>query len=111
MIQYITGNILDSDAQALVNTVNTIGVMGKGIALQFKKEYPHNYKAYEKACQNEEITAIIYVLHPKNTCSKSFFNQKTCVTLCFGCFFHKSHINGSIGCTKCWHNFKCGKHA
>lgn len=55
MIQYITGNILDSDAQALVNTVNTIGVMGKGIALQFKKAYPNNYKAYEKASQNAEI--------------------------------------------------------
>lgn len=55
MIQYITGNILDSDAQALVNTVNTIGVMGKGIALQFKKAYPNNFKAYEKACQNAEI--------------------------------------------------------
>ena len=55
MIQYITGNILDSDAQALVNTVNTMGVMGKGIALQFKKAYPNNYKAYEKASKNEEV--------------------------------------------------------
>lgn len=55
MIQYITGNILDSDAQALVNTVNTMGVMGKGIALQFKKAYPNNFKAYEKASKNEEV--------------------------------------------------------
>lgn len=55
MIQYITGNILDSNAQALVNTVNTMGVMGKGIALQFKKAYPNNYKAYEKACKNKEL--------------------------------------------------------
>lgn len=55
MIQYITGNILDSDAQALVNTVNTIGVMGKGIALQFKKAYPNNFKAYEKASKNAGI--------------------------------------------------------
>ena len=55
MIQYITGNILDSNAQALVNTVNTMGVMGKGIALQFKKAYPNNYKAYEKASKNEEV--------------------------------------------------------
>jgi len=55
MIQYITGNILDSNAQALVNTVNTMGVMGKGIALQFKKAYPNNYKAYEKACKNNEL--------------------------------------------------------
>jgi len=55
MIRYITGNILDSSAQALVNTVNTLGVMGKGIALQFKKAYPNNFKAYEKSCKNKEL--------------------------------------------------------
>ena len=55
MIKYITGNILDSSAQALVNTVNTMGVMGKGIALQFKKAYLNNYKAHEKACDNKEV--------------------------------------------------------
>lgn len=56
MIKYITGNILESGAQALVNTVNTIGVMGKGIALQFKKAYPNNFKAYEAACRQSAIT-------------------------------------------------------
>jgi O-acetyl-ADP-ribose deacetylase (regulator of RNase III) len=55
MIKYITGNILDSNAEALINTVNTVGVMGKGIALQFKKAYPNNYKAYLEACKNEQI--------------------------------------------------------
>jgi len=55
MIKYITGNILDSNAQALVNTVNTVGVMGKGIALQFKKAYPNNFKAYKQASQKGEI--------------------------------------------------------
>lgn len=55
MIRYLKGNILESDAQALVNTVNTIGIMGKGIALQFKKAFPENYKAYIKACKNKEI--------------------------------------------------------
>ncbi len=49
MIHYIEGNILESDAEALVNTGNTIGVVGKGIALQFKKIYPHNDKAYLEA--------------------------------------------------------------
>ena len=44
MIKYIKGNLLESDAEALVNTVNTVGVMGKGIALQFKNQYPVNYK-------------------------------------------------------------------
>lgn len=51
MIEYITGNIFESEAQALVNTVNTVGVMGKGIALQFKKEFPINYRLYTQACK------------------------------------------------------------
>lgn len=70
MIQYITGNILDSSAQALVNTVNTMGVMGKGIALQFKKAYPNNYKAYQKACKNNELHAgKMFVTLDSNTTS------------------------------------------
>ncbi|MFZ4634977.1 MAG: type II toxin-antitoxin system antitoxin DNA ADP-ribosyl glycohydrolase DarG [Saprospiraceae bacterium] len=55
MIQFIEGNLLESQAEALVNTVNTVGVMGKGIALQFKKEYPENYKEYVKACKDKTI--------------------------------------------------------
>ena len=46
---------MDSTAQALVNTVNTVGVMGKGIALQFKKQFPNNYKVYKEACKNKEL--------------------------------------------------------
>jgi len=55
MIKYLTGNILDSTAQALVNTVNTVGVMGKGIALQFKNQFPNNYKTYKEACDKKEL--------------------------------------------------------
>lgn len=55
MINYITGNLLDSKAEALVNTVNTVGVMGKGIALQFKNAFPNNYKHYVNACKNKEL--------------------------------------------------------
>ncbi len=55
MIKYITGDIFESDADALINTVNTVGVMGKGIALQFKKAYHYNYKAYVEACKRNEI--------------------------------------------------------
>ena len=42
-MKFTTGNILESNAEALVNTVNTVGVMGKGIALQFKERYTDNY--------------------------------------------------------------------
>ena len=55
MIHYTTGNILESSAQALINTVNTVGVMGKGIALQFKKAYPNNFNAYQSACKQGDI--------------------------------------------------------
>jgi len=55
MIHYIEGNILESQAQALVNTVNTVGVMGKGIALQFKNTFPQNFSLYSKACQAGEV--------------------------------------------------------
>jgi O-acetyl-ADP-ribose deacetylase (regulator of RNase III) len=52
MIQYKVGNLLESEAEALVNTVNTVGVMGKGIALQFKNQFPNNFKNYQIACKN-----------------------------------------------------------
>ncbi|WP_321539933.1 type II toxin-antitoxin system antitoxin DNA ADP-ribosyl glycohydrolase DarG [Flavobacterium piscinae] len=55
MIHFVTGNILDSQAQALVNTVNTMGVMGKGIALQFKKQFPNNYKIYKETCEQKAL--------------------------------------------------------
>jgi len=55
MIQYRTGNLLESEAQVLVNTVNTVGVMGKGIALQFKNQFPHNFKVYAKACKEKSL--------------------------------------------------------
>jgi O-acetyl-ADP-ribose deacetylase (regulator of RNase III) len=51
MIKYTKGNLLEAPVQALVNTVNTVGVMGKGIALQFKEAFPANFKAYRKACK------------------------------------------------------------
>ena len=55
MIVSRTGNLLDSDADALVNAVNTVGVMGKGIALMFKKAFPENYRAYKAACARGEV--------------------------------------------------------
>lgn len=55
MIRFTTGNLLAADAEALVNTVNTVGVMGKGIALMFKEAFPDNYEAYQAACQAAEV--------------------------------------------------------
>ncbi|MBQ7609155.1 MAG: macro domain-containing protein [Desulfovibrionaceae bacterium] len=55
MITYVTGDIFQSDAVALVNTINTEGIVGKGIASHFKRRYPNNFKACERACTNGEI--------------------------------------------------------
>ncbi|HHR6080561.1 TPA: type II toxin-antitoxin system antitoxin DNA ADP-ribosyl glycohydrolase DarG [Providencia alcalifaciens] len=55
MIKFIQGNLLEADVEALVNTVNTVGVMGKGIALMFKERYPANMAAYSEACKNHEV--------------------------------------------------------
>ena len=55
MISYFQGNLLTDDSEALVNTVNCSGVMGRGIALQFKEKFPDNFKAYSKACKNYEV--------------------------------------------------------
>jgi len=53
MIRYTTGNLLEARSQALVNTVNTVGVMGKGIALQFKEAFPANFRQYAEACKSK----------------------------------------------------------
>lgn len=55
MVELRTGDILQADAEALVNTVNCVGVMGRGIALAFKEAYPQNFKAYESACKRHEV--------------------------------------------------------
>lgn len=55
MIRFTQGNLLDDPAEALVNTVNTVGVMGKGIALMFRGAFPENFKAYEDACKRKEV--------------------------------------------------------
>lgn len=55
MIKFTQGDILRADVEAIVNTVNCVGVMGRGIALQFKKAYPANFTAYLEACNNKQV--------------------------------------------------------
>jgi O-acetyl-ADP-ribose deacetylase (regulator of RNase III) len=63
LIEEAYGNLLEADAEALVNTVNTVGVMGKGIALQFKRAFPENFKEYEKACKRGELEPGMMLVH------------------------------------------------
>ncbi len=55
MIELTSGDILKDDSEAIVNTVNCVGIMGRGIALQFKNAWPENFKAYRAACKREEV--------------------------------------------------------
>jgi O-acetyl-ADP-ribose deacetylase (regulator of RNase III) len=55
MITYTKGNLLEANAEVLVNTVNTVGVMGKGIALMFKERFPENFKRYAAACESKRV--------------------------------------------------------
>lgn len=55
MIRTVRGNLLDANVQALVNTVNTVGIMGRGVALQFKLAFPENYEVYRRACERGEV--------------------------------------------------------
>lgn len=54
-LRFVLGDILDADVEAFVNTVNTAGVMGKGVALQLKRAYPENFKAYKRVCDRKEL--------------------------------------------------------
>jgi len=55
MIELTSGDILKDDSDAIVNTVNCVGVMGRGIALQFKNAWPENFAAYAAACKRDEV--------------------------------------------------------
>jgi O-acetyl-ADP-ribose deacetylase (regulator of RNase III) len=55
MIEEVRGNLLDANVEALVNTVNTVGVMGKGVALQFKQAFPENFQFYKTSCSRGEF--------------------------------------------------------
>ena len=75
MIRYLQGNLLESPAQALVNTVNTVGVMGKGIALQFKEMFPSNFKEYARLCKNKQLQPGSLLVINENT----LYGEKTII--------------------------------
>ena len=72
MINFINGDLFCDHAEAFVNTVNCVGVMGRGIALQFKKRYPENFKAYELTCKlNHMMPGRVFIYE-----TNSFVNPK-----------------------------------
>src|SRR5262245_8144727 len=79
MIRFTQGNLLEAETEAVVNTVNTVGVMGKGIALQFKEAFPDNYRAYEAACKAGEVQIgrVFVTVNPELTNPKWIINFPT----------------------------------
>ncbi|MCL1077043.1 Appr-1-p processing protein [Parashewanella spongiae] len=73
MITQLTGNILHDQADAIINTVNTVGVMGKGLALQFKKAFPHNFTVYKKACDDDSLVTGKVLSVELNSMSSPFY--------------------------------------
>src|SRR5258708_3265856 len=55
MVKITRRDILNAEAEALVNTVNCVGIMGRGIALQFRKAFPENFKFYEAGCERRDV--------------------------------------------------------
>lgn len=55
MIEYVAGDITEANSEALVNTINCVGTMGRGLALRFRRIYPDNYQAYIDACERNEV--------------------------------------------------------
>ena len=79
MIESTRGDILNADAEALVNTVNCVGVMGRGIALQFRKAFPENFKACKAACDRQELGPGVLFVHeyPEQGCRRFIINFPT----------------------------------
>lgn len=70
MLRFVQGDLLQAPVEALVNTVNTVGVMGKGVALRFKRAFPENYKAYVQACQRGEVQIGRIFVHDRGVLAR-----------------------------------------
>lgn len=67
MLRFVRGDLLKAPVEALVNTVNTAGVMGKGVALQFKRAFPDNYQVYVRACKRGEVQIGRILIHDRGS--------------------------------------------
>ena len=91
MIEVRKGDLFASEAQAIVNTVNCVGVMGKGIALEFKKRYPEMYSEYALLCRREYIeTGRVWIWHHLKKCES-----------CNGFGHTDNHVTGRVECSEC----------
>ena len=78
-MEFTKGDLLRANAEAIVNTVNCVGIMGRGIAAQFKREFPENFKAYEIACKRKEVTPEkMFIFETDRAAPRFIVNFPTC---------------------------------
>lgn len=77
MLTFTDGNLFEGNHFAIVNTVNCVGVMGKGIALQFKKRYPRNFLEYKRYCDSKQLVPGTLHIHYHNDNPKYIINFPT----------------------------------
>lgn len=77
-LELTRGDLLQADAEAIVNTVNCVGFMGRGIAAQFKRRFPENFRVYAAACKRQEVApgkmlvfATGQLTNPRFICARS----------------------------------------
>lgn len=73
MIELVQGDIFDADVEAFVNPVNCVGVMGRGLALQFKKLFPENFALYDRVCTQHGLSPGGMLVHHTNTVLRPFY--------------------------------------
>ena len=76
-MEILIGNIFDSKAQTLINTVNCVGIMGKGIAAEFKERYPEMFKDYVARCDRDEVKPGVPYLFKESIFSPQIINFPT----------------------------------
>jgi len=73
VLDIVKGDILHADADAVVNTVNCVGVMGRGIALQFRRAFPENFRVYQEACKRGELRPGMVLTHKTKTLTRPYY--------------------------------------
>ena len=92
MFKPFVGDLFQARAQTLVNTVNCVGVMGKGLALEFKKRFPANFEDYAKRCEHQHVRlGEPYLLRSARSCMASFISCPS-----------RSRSTRLTGCPRTW---------
>ena len=103
MIKYVTGGLLATDSEALVNSVNCVGVMGRSVALVFKRRVPDNFKADKAACdwgELQEAGEPLRLRYVKASHGPYAENLRHVLRTLDGCYIEGGGAGGDDGCSR-----------